>query len=101
MDFGFKRKTVLAVLTEEDQSFQIGPYNVNIYFDPYWSEGKWYYGCEIIEFNGSSPTKKKWLYIEKENTETLTNIWEKLHHKSVVKSLLNHPNYSKVKEIKI
>ena len=81
---------------EADQFFIVGDYNVTFYVDPYLSNGKEWYGVEIIRFDGQKEINRNWLYIQKLYDQTYPLAWKKLHREDLLRKLINYENNSRI-----
>lgn len=67
-------------LTEEDQVFEVGKYNIAFYFDTYNDHGLDYYLLKIEEFEGDTFIKSRTLYVLKETEDSYGEMWMGLHN---------------------
>ena len=102
METFYVNKLVKQKFREEDQSFEVDDYNVSFYVNPYkGSDGNEYYLLQIHKFKGAFVDKTNELYVEKTEKETYPKMWEKLHIKSNLWTLVNMPRYLKICESEV
>lgn len=97
METFYVNKMVKSKLTEEDQSFSVGKYEITLYMDAYLSNGKEFYLLDIHEFNEDDDVvDSKNLYVVRTERETYPKAWECLHNENYVASLMNRKWYERI-----
>ena len=81
---------------EPDQFFMVGPYNINFYHDTYISNGKEYFGLEIIKFKGDEAVNRVWLYVQKILPNSYETSWNKLHQEKKLDALIKEKQNTKI-----
>ena len=81
---------------ETDQFFMVGPYNVNFYHDAYCSNGKEFFGLEIIKFKGDNAVNRVWLYVQKLLSNSYETSWDKLHQEKKLDALISLKQNTKI-----
>lgn len=92
-----KTITVYKELTENDQVFEVDDFNVCMYFDTHHDDGKEYYLLQLQQFDGNDILQSNSLYILKESEDTCGQVWEKLHNRDVLCSLVRQKKYARIK----